>query len=137
MALNVKFSYLDTKTSSRKTKWYNSHYLRIGVFCKLCKSTNQNINSGLSLFCSISACLFVDFNNISYQRHNMFYTYVFYILVFLSTLLFKGYYNNESALSCCYRRTLSCCGIKQTSLAQNQPRIKCRYKLLLHYWKLI
>lgn len=63
MARNVTFLYLDTKTSSRKAKLYNLHYVHL-VVTVFCKRIDQKINCGLSFFCSILAYLFFDFNNI-------------------------------------------------------------------------
>lgn len=63
MARNVTFLYLDTKTSSRKAKLYNLHYVHL-VVTVFCKRIYQKINCGLSFFCSILAYLFFDFNNI-------------------------------------------------------------------------
>lgn len=60
---NVTFLYLDTKTSSRKAKLYNLHYVHL-VVTVFCKRIDQKINCGLSFFCSILAYLFFDFNNI-------------------------------------------------------------------------
>lgn len=61
MARNVTFLYLDTKTSSRKAKLYNLHYVHL-VVTVFCKRIDQKINCGLSFFCSILAYLFFDFN---------------------------------------------------------------------------
>lgn len=123
MARNVTFLYLhvDTKTSSRKAKLYNLHYVHL-VVTVFCKRIYQKINCGLSFFCSILAYLFFDFNNIPLVIKDTNY-FIRMCSIFLRSkyrVVNSGCYcNNESAFNCCYRINLSCCGIKQTSLAQN------------------